>query len=53
MDIDECSGVLPVDDSFVELKWKRSEKKVQYSVKVPENYKVTIENRSSYELVQL
>jgi alpha-L-rhamnosidase len=52
IDINECSGVIPVEESAVELKWKRINNQIQYSVKVPPDYKINIENRSSAELVK-
>jgi alpha-L-rhamnosidase len=51
-DVDDCSGVIPVDESYIELKWKRSDSQILYSVKVPPGYKVNIENESSSELVR-
>jgi alpha-L-rhamnosidase len=52
IDINECSGVIPVDESAVKLKWKRINNQIQYSVKVPPDYKINIENKSSAELVK-
>lgn len=45
--VDECSGVIPVDESYIELEWKRSDSQILYSVKVPPGYKVNVENESS------
>ena len=50
--LEECSGVIPVEDEVVELKWKRSDNQIRYSVKVPQGYRVNIENNSSSELIQ-
>jgi alpha-L-rhamnosidase len=50
IDLDECSGSIPVDDDLVEVKWKRSGKQISYSVKVPSGYTVKVENLSSSEL---
>jgi alpha-L-rhamnosidase len=52
IDLEECSGVIPLADEAIELKWKRSGKQISYSVKVPQGYRVHIENNSSSELVQ-
>jgi alpha-L-rhamnosidase len=51
VDLNECSGVIPVEDDAVELKWKRSDKQIRYSVKIPRGYTVKVENLSSSELV--
>jgi alpha-L-rhamnosidase len=51
--LDECSGVIPVADETVELKWKRTGNLIRYSVKVPEGYKLQIENLSSSKLLKL
>ncbi|HNW56182.1 MAG TPA: hypothetical protein PLR88_00400 [Bacteroidales bacterium] len=53
IDLDECNGSMPVKDSSVELKWKRTGNQIRYSVKAPDGYKVRIENLSSSELVKL
>ena len=49
----QCSGVIPVDESSVELKWNRTGNLIKYSVKTPPGYRVTIDNRSSSELIEL
>jgi alpha-L-rhamnosidase len=53
IDIDECSGVIPVEESTVELKWKRINNQIKYTVKLPTDYKIKIENKSSAELVRV
>ncbi len=50
-ELKECSGAIPVDDSAVELKWKRTGNQINYSVKIPLGYKVNIDNHSSAEVV--
>jgi alpha-L-rhamnosidase len=50
--LEECSGVIPVDDSSVEFKWKRLNNQIIYFVKAPDNYKITIENLTASELVR-
>ncbi len=52
-ELKQCSGVIPVDESVVELKWKRSGNQINYSVKLPKGFQVKIENLSSAELVRL
>jgi alpha-L-rhamnosidase len=48
--LDSCSGAIPVDDDAVALKWTRSSNRIDYSLKVPQGYKVKIENRSTAEI---
>ena len=50
-ELKECSGAIPVDDSAVELTWKRTANQIKYSVKTPPGFKVNIENHSSAEVV--
>jgi alpha-L-rhamnosidase len=51
IDLNECSGAIPVGEGSVELKWKRSGNQIRYAVKVPSGYKVNVENRSSFKLM--
>ncbi|MDD4190009.1 MAG: hypothetical protein PHI28_01645 [Mangrovibacterium sp.] len=53
IDLAKCSGVLPVNDDAVELKWERVDQQIRYSVKIPENYRLTVVNESSSELLKL
>ncbi|MBN2616280.1 MAG: hypothetical protein JXR71_11365 [Bacteroidales bacterium] len=50
LDLNRCSGVLPLEDDTIELKWERSGNQLNYSLKVPAGFKVNIENLSSLEL---
>lgn len=52
INLDECSGVVPVENDAVELKWKRVGNLIRYSVKIPEGYKLNIENLSSSKLLK-
>ncbi len=52
IDLAECSGILPVNDDAVELKWNRTDKQIKYSVKIPSGYKLKVENLSSAELIK-
>ena len=49
----ECSGSVPIEDDAVKLKWERSGKQIRYSVKIPRDYQLKVENRSSSELVKI
>ncbi len=53
VELDQCSGVIPVGDDSFELKWKRFGNQIRYSVKTPSGYKVKVENSSSSKLVKL
>ncbi len=53
IDLNECSGVIPIDDDTVELKWKRSGNLIRYDVKIPDGYKLKVENFSSSKLIKL
>jgi alpha-L-rhamnosidase len=48
--LDSCSGSVPIDDEVVELQWKRSGNLIEYSLKIPKDYKAKIENISSAKL---
>ena len=52
LDLDKCSGIIPVNDEILELNWKHSGGQILYSINVPKGYKVKIENLSSYKLVE-
>jgi alpha-L-rhamnosidase len=52
-ELKDCSGVIPVDESSVELKWNRVGNQITYSVKTPPGYNVIIDNHSSAEIVRL
>lgn len=50
--LDECSGSLPVDDGVIELQWKHAGNQIYYSLNVPEDFTVKVENLTSFELVK-
>jgi alpha-L-rhamnosidase len=49
--MERCRGSVPIEDGCVELNWERRENRIRYSLKVPEGYRVYIQNRSSAELL--
>ena len=51
-ELKECSGAIPVDDSAVELNWKRTGKQITYSLKTPPGYKVKVENNGVSSLLK-
>jgi len=50
--LDECSGSVPVDDGVIELKWKYADNQILYSLDVPGDFTVKVENLTSFELVK-
>jgi len=52
-ELTECSGVIPIDDSAVELDWNHTGNQINYSVKIPPGYKLKIENPGSLRLVEV
>ncbi|MDR0337758.1 MAG: hypothetical protein LBI18_11775 [Planctomycetaceae bacterium] len=44
--LDSCSGSIPIGEDVVELKWTRSDNKINYSLKTPKDYKVKIQNNT-------
>ena len=52
IDLNECSGAIPINDNSVGLKWKRFGNQIRYSVNVPSGFKVNIENLSKSTLVK-
>ncbi|HBQ56178.1 MAG TPA: hypothetical protein DD786_03395 [Porphyromonadaceae bacterium] len=53
LDLEQCSGSIPVEDEVIRLEWKRVDNQIQYRLDVPAGYEVTIENRSKNQLVDL
>ncbi|MDR2754397.1 MAG: hypothetical protein LBC20_01700 [Planctomycetaceae bacterium] len=44
LELDNCSGAIPIGEDVVELKWTRSGNQINYALKVPKDYKVKIQN---------
>jgi alpha-L-rhamnosidase len=44
--LNSCNGSIPIDEEVVELKWTRSGNQISYSLKMPQNYKVKIQNNT-------
>jgi len=47
LELNWCSGTIPVENDTIELSWKRHGNQLSYSLKVPEGFKINIENKSS------
>lgn len=52
INLDECSGSIPVGDDVIDLKWKLADGKIVYSLNVPDDFSVQIENMTSLELLE-
>ncbi|WP_158585859.1 alpha-L-fucosidase [Parabacteroides sp. TM07-1AC] len=50
--LNHCSGTIPVGGEKIGLKWTRSGNNIEYSLQLPEGYKVKIENESSAQLCE-
>lgn len=50
--LDECSGAVPVENGVIELQWKHADNQIHYSLNVPEDFAVKVENQTSFELVR-
>ncbi len=47
----QCKGAMPVGDDLVKLAWEKKDGTLTYTLDAPEDYEVTIENRSGLDLV--
>jgi len=52
IDLEECSGAIPVGDEVILLKWKKADDNLIYSVNLPSGYQKIIVNQSSLNLVE-
>ncbi len=53
IDLDECSGVLPIDDDSISLIWKKQGGEIKYSLKVPDGFETELVNEGSLDLVKM
>jgi alpha-L-rhamnosidase len=49
--LDKVAGSIPVGEDMVKLQWKRTGNTIRYSLKVPKDYKIKVENLSSASVV--
>jgi alpha-L-rhamnosidase len=52
INLDECSGSIPVGDDVIDLRWKLADGKIVYSLNVPDDFSVQIENMTTLELAE-
>jgi alpha-L-rhamnosidase len=48
--LDHCSGSIPVGHEAVKLNWRKTENQIDYSLYIPEGFRVIVENDTSLEL---
>jgi len=53
IDLDECSGVLPVDDETIELQWKKQDGKIKYSLQTPVGFEAEVINDTPLKIEEI
>ena len=53
IDLDHCSGSIPVEEEVISLEWSRSGDEIRYQLQTPAGYKVKIDNRSSARTTEM
>ncbi|MGI6572029.1 MAG: hypothetical protein ACOX19_01060 [Fermentimonas sp.] len=53
LDLEHCSGSMPVGDEVIKLAWSRENNTLQYKLEAPKGFKVEIENMSSAEIMPM
>ncbi|MDI9605011.1 MAG: hypothetical protein QM305_06760 [Bacteroidota bacterium] len=53
LDLEHCSGSMPVGDEVIKLAWSRENNTLQYKLEAPKDFKVEIENMSSAEIMPM
>jgi alpha-L-rhamnosidase len=48
--LESCQGTLPTPDGPVRLRWRKTADQIEYQLRVPAGYRVTITNRSGKKL---
>ncbi len=51
--IKKCNGTIPVGDEIISFNWKRDDIIIQYSLNIPNGYKVKIYNESGLKLSRI
>jgi alpha-L-rhamnosidase len=51
VDLHWCEGRIPLGDGDLELRWEKDEETLQYRLRVPQGYRVKIQNNSNRRLV--
>lgn len=53
LDLEHCSGSIPIGDEVIKLEWSRSNDTIHYKLETPKKFKVDIENMSSAEIIRI
>ena len=53
MQLQWCEGMLPLDEGFVELNWRKEKGNIIYKLSIPAGYNVHVENYSGEKLIKL
>lgn len=53
IDLQYCSGTIPVEDEVIRLEWRNGEEQITYRCEAPEGFDVTIENLSGKQLIPM
>ena len=48
-----CEGIIPLDEGFVELNWRKEKENIIYKVSIPAGYTVHVKNHSGEKLIRL
>jgi len=51
--LNRCEATVPVGDDIISLNWKKEGKELIYELKLPDNYKVKIENNTRCKIVEV
>jgi len=53
IDLEHCSGSIPVEEEVISLEWSRSGDEIRYQLQAPAGYKVKIDNRSTARITDV
>ena len=53
LDLERCSGSMPLGDEVIKLEWRRENNSLRYKLEAPKGFKVEIENMSSAEIMPM
>ncbi|QGY42778.1 Bacterial alpha-L-rhamnosidase [Maribellus comscasis] len=53
IDLNECSGVLPVDDDVIGLQWEKQDGKIKYSLQVPKGFEAEVINHTAHKIEEI
>lgn len=53
IDLEHCSGSIPVEEEVISLEWNRSGNEIHYQLQAPAGYEVKIDTRSSAQITDV